>query len=118
MPNPVVHFEIMAKGDRKRTEEFYTQLFGWHIEDMGELNYGMVDTHTEGVGIGGGIAGEGPYPLNVTIYVGVDDLQAALDKAESLGGKTVAPPMEIPGVVSLAFFSDPEGNIIGMVLNK
>jgi len=49
--------------------------------------------------------------------VGVDDLQAALDKAESLGGKTVAPPMEIPGVVSLAFFSGPEVNVIGLMLN-
>ena len=49
--------------------------------------------------------------------MGVDDLQAAPDKAESLGGKTVAPPREVPGVVSLAYFSDPEGNIIGLILH-
>ena len=116
MPNPVIHFEIMAKGDRKRTQEFYSNLFGWHIDDDNPMNYGMVDTHSDDAGIGGGIAGEGHFS-NVTIYVGVDDLQAALDKAESLGGKTVAPPMVIPDVVSLAFFSDPEGNVIGLVLN-
>ena len=86
------------------------------MDDDNPMNYGVVDTHSEGAGIGGGIAGDGHFP-NVTIYVGVDDLQAALDKAESLGGKTVAAPMVIPGVVSLAFFSDPEGNVIGLMLN-
>lgn len=97
MANPVMHFEIMAKGYRKRTQEFYTQLFGWHVDDDNPMNYGMVDTHSDGAGIGGGISGDGHYP-NVTIYVGVDDLQAALDKAESLGGKTVAPPpLQKPG---------------------
>lgn len=116
MPNPVIHFDILAKGDGKKAQEFYRGLFGWHVDDDNPMGYGIVDTHSEGAGIGGGISGDGPFS-NVTIYVGVDDLQAALDKAESLGGKTVAPPMVIPGVVSLAYFSDPEGNVIGMVLD-
>ena len=46
---------------------------------------------------------------------GVEDLQATLDKAESLGGKTTMPIMEIPGMVTLAQFSDPDGNVIGIV---
>ena len=45
----------------------------------------------------------------------VDDLQAFLDKAESLGGKTIMPPTVIPDTVTLAMFTDPEGNIMGMV---
>ena len=49
------------------------------------------------------------------IYVEVEDLQATLDKAESLGGKTTMPIMEIPGMVTLAHFSDPDGNVIGIV---
>ena len=59
-------------------------------------------------------AGEGAN-TGVTFYVQVDDLQAYLDKAESLGGKTIMPPMEIPDMVKLAVFSDPEGNVIGIV---
>ena len=73
MPNPVLHFEIMAKGDRKKSQEFYSQLFGWQVDDDNPMNYGVVDTHSEGTGIGGGIAGDGHFP-NVTIYVGVEDL--------------------------------------------
>ena len=114
MPNPIVHFEVMAKGDRKRAQDFYSELFGWHINPEEAMKYAMVDTHSNDEGIGGGISGGGPYN-GVTIYVQVEDLQASLDKAESLGGKTISPPMEIPGVVSLAHFSDPEGNVIGLV---
>ena len=51
MPNPVVHFEIQAK-DSKGMQEFYSQLFGWHIDDNNPMDYGMVDTHAEG-GING-----------------------------------------------------------------
>ena len=114
MPNPVVHFEIMAKGDRNKAQQFYSELFGWHVNPEEAMNYGVVDTHSDGEGIGGGIAGDGAF-TGVTVYVQVDDLQATLDKAEGLGGRTITPPMEIPGVVSLAHFADLEGNVIGLV---
>jgi predicted enzyme related to lactoylglutathione lyase len=32
-----------------------------------------------------------------------------------MGGKTVMPPMEIPGAVTMAQFSDPDGNVIGII---
>ena len=112
MPNPVVHWEIQSQ-QAPELQEFYSKLFDWHIDTNNDFNYGMMDPHAKG-GINGGI---GPCPdgNRVTVYIQVDDLQAYLDKAESLGGKTVTPPMEIPGVVILAHFTDPEGNFIGLV---
>ena len=112
MGNPVVHFEIVVR-DAAKSQEFYANLFDWHVNADNPMSYGMVDTHSEG-GIGGGITGEG-VSTGVTFYVQVDDLQAYLDKAESLGGKTIMPPMEIPDMVKFAVFSDPEGNVIGIV---
>jgi predicted enzyme related to lactoylglutathione lyase len=53
-------------------------------------------------------------PPTVTFYVMVDDPQAALSKAESLGGKSVMGPTPIPGVGTIAMFLDPEGNCIGL----
>jgi len=51
----------------------------------------------------------------VTFYVMVDDPQKYLDRAEQLGGKTLMPPMEVPGAgVTLAMFADPEGHVIGL----
>jgi predicted enzyme related to lactoylglutathione lyase len=112
MPNPVTHFEVSGP-DAAALQSFYGSLFGWKIDADNEMNYGMVDTG-EG-GIGGGV---GPTPDgqgHVTWYVQVADLQAALDKAESLGGKTVNPPMDVPGGPSIAHFADPAGNLIGLL---
>jgi len=53
--------------------------------------------------------------VRTTFYVQVPDLQATLDQAVAKGGKVVMPPMEIPGMVTLAQFADPEGNLVGLV---
>jgi uncharacterized protein len=47
-------------------------------------------------------------------YVQVDDIQGCLDKVAALGGKTVVPPVKIP-TGTFAWFSDPDGNLIGLV---
>lgn len=113
MPNPVVHFEIQAN-DPQKVQDFYQKLFDWHIDDNNPMKYGIVNTHVEG-GIGGGIGPTQDGVGRVTFYAQVDDLQKYLDKAEQLGGKTIMPPTVIPDMVTLAMFTDPEGNIIGMV---
>ena len=115
MPNPVVHFEIIGK-DGKRLQDFYRQLFAWEVNADNPMNYGMVSAQNDR-GIGGGIAsdGSGNGQARVSFYVEVDDLQAYLDKAERLGGKTIMPPTTIPDMVTLAMFTDPEGNITGMI---
>ena len=112
MGKPVIHFEVNAK-DAKVLQGFYGQLFDWKINADNEWNYGIVDTGGEG-GINGGI-GPNPEAVGIVFYVQVDDLQAYLDKAESLGAKTLMPPTEIPGAVTLAMFADPEGNRVGMI---
>ena len=113
MPNPVVHFEVVSP-DGEAAQKFYSELFDWKLDTNNPDKYGMVDD--EGHGIAGGIGGtpEGA-PGHATFYVQVANLQEALDKAESLGGKTVMPPMEIPDMVKMALFSDPDGNVIGLV---
>lgn len=112
-PNSVVHFEVAgSNGDEAR--KFYADLFGWKFEVMGDFDYGVTSSPGEGA-IGGGV-GAAPKDLKpyVTFYIMVDDLQAYLDKAESLGGKTVQPPSPIPGYGSSAMFADPDGNLIGL----
>jgi predicted enzyme related to lactoylglutathione lyase len=51
----------------------------------------------------------------VTFYVAVADLFEALAKAESLGGKTLMGPDQVPGGPRIAMFADPEGNTIGLL---
>jgi hypothetical protein len=112
MGNPVVHFEVIGK-DGKKLRDFYSGIFGWKIEANNPMNYGIVSNEDTGGGIGGGV-GQGDS-TSVTFYVAVDDPQACLDKIESMGGRTVQPVTEIPGMVILAQFADPEGNVVGLV---
>jgi len=112
MANPVAWFEVTGP-DAGALQRFYAQAFGWEIDASNPMNYGMVQPQ-EG-SIGGGV---GPSPdgsSQVTFYVSVPDLQAALDKVSQLGGKTITPPMEVPDGPALAYFSDPAGNRIGLM---
>ena len=111
MGKKVVHFEIIGK-DGKKLQDFYSQLFDWKIDANNPMSYGMVDPGD--AGLGGGIGAGQDGGSHVTVYVEVEDLQAALQKAERLGGKTVMPPMAVPGGPEIAMFADPEGHIIGM----
>lgn len=111
MANHVVHFEILGK-DGKKSQAFYGSLFGWNIDASNPMDYGMVSASEAGVG--GGVSAAMDGKPAVTVYVEVADLDATLKKAESLGGKTVMPPTEVPGGPKLAQFSDPDGNVIGL----
>jgi len=114
MGNPVVHFEVLGQ-DPAKLQQFYREAFGWTINTDNTMNYGMVTPGGEG-GINGGIGGleGGSDPVGVTFYIQVDDLQAALNRIEQLGGKTLTPPVDVPGGPSIAHFSDPEGHRIGL----
>jgi len=112
MGAPIVHFEIGCRNNEK-TQKFYTSLFGWKMQPFGPA--AMVDTQAGGTGIAGHINSLGHEPHHyVTIYAQVDDLAAYLKKAESLGGKTVLPPTEVPGTGHFAWFTDPDGTIFGL----
>ena len=49
------------------------------------------------------------------VYVQVPDINAHLAKIEAAGGKTVMPRTEIPDAVTMAIFTDPAGNNVGLV---
>ena len=119
MGQPVVHFEVVGK-DGAALQQFYSELAGWEIDANNPMNYGMVardgNVNSEGIGIGGGV-GQGPdgYEGHVTFYIEVPDVEAALAKAESLGGTRIMGPEDIMGQVVLGQFKDPAGNMVGVV---
>ena len=122
MGQPVVHFEVIGKdGDKLRS--FYSDLFDWDINADNPMNYGTIDresnVNADGVGIGGGV-GVGPegYSGHVTFYIEVPDVEAALAKAESLGGTRTMGPEKITDEVELGQFTDPEGHLVGVVKTR
>lgn len=113
MGQPVIYFEYVSSKPEE-TMSFYSQLFGWTCDHDEEQHYAMVQTGP-GHSVMGGIAGAGQWgDPRVTVYAGVDDVQAYLDKAESLGGKTVLAPMEVADYGTVALFADPAGQVTGL----
>ena len=119
MGQPVVHFEIIGK-DGEKLRSYYSELFGWEFDADNPMNYGTVsrdgNTNPDGAGIGGGV-GIGPegYDGHVTFYIEVPDVEAALAKAESLGGSRTMGPNKVTEGVEIGLFTDPEGHLVGVV---
>jgi hypothetical protein len=111
MGRPVVHFEIGCQ-DKVKTMDFYRAMFDWKIEQHPLAPAAMIAAETGG--IPGHFTSLGHEPHHYTIfYVDVDDVAAALEKAKTLGGKTLVPPVEIPNG-TFAWVQDPEGNTVGL----
>jgi predicted enzyme related to lactoylglutathione lyase len=113
MGRKVVHFEIIGT-DGKKLQDFYSRLFDWKVDLNNPMNYGLVDAADAGVG-GGISTGQPGEPSRVTLYIAVEDLAGYLRKAESLGGKAIMEPTDVPGGPRLAMFTDPEGHIVGLI---
>ncbi len=116
MGNPVVHFEIGGK-DVERLIDFYSSVFEWDITPLADQLYIADPGSNEGIqGHLFQATEETDSTNNVIIYVEVDDIQACLSQAESLGGEILIQPQEIPGNAShFAIFRDPSGNRIGLL---
>jgi predicted enzyme related to lactoylglutathione lyase len=119
--NPVVHFEMPAE-NRKRMAEFYMNVFGWRIQQLGpEMGDYMVVSTTETDEKGHpqkpGMIGGGFYQktddVNLhhpSVVVAVDDINRSIQKVKKAGGKVLGEAMEIPGIGMYVSFIDTEGN--------
>jgi predicted enzyme related to lactoylglutathione lyase len=112
MGNPIVHFEIRS-ADPDATRAFYADLFGWTYPPGGFSGYTYVDSGVPTGTIPGGISPtQGGEPM-VTVFAGVPDVAAALDRAVELGARIVQPPTTAPGV-TFGLFADPQGHVVGV----
>ncbi len=117
MANRVVHFEIEAK-DSKRAKKFYTDAFGWEMEQTGEEmgNYVVVKTGDpkEPGGINGGIFVSPPGDHEVlnaySCVIEVKDIDESIEKVNASGGEVLDKKMDIPGVGIYVKCKDTEGN--------
>ena len=99
-------------------------LFGWQFDTPSPVarevsepdTYGFLDlVQTEdGTGIRGGIGGGPQFRSHATFYVSVEDVEAALQRAEQLGGQRVMGPARSPSGLVVGHFTDPEGTLIGL----
>ena len=121
MSGRVVHFEIPFD-DAERARGFYEELFGWQIQEMPGMDYTIVSTGpsgeqgpTEPGYIGGGMlsrqqaATSGPV-----LVVDVDSIDETLQRIGGMGGSTVVGRTPVGEMGFAAYFTDPEGNVVGL----
>jgi predicted enzyme related to lactoylglutathione lyase len=112
MRGAVMHWEI-AGPDAAALREFYGKMFGWDMTPAGP-EYTLVAPVDSGLG-GGIMQTRMGMPSYVTVYLTCDDLEATLAEITALGGNTVVPPTAIDADKSFAMFTDPAGNVIGLM---
>jgi len=116
MPTPqgtFVWYELMTT-DPAAATAFYTQVVGWNAADsqMPDMKYTLVSSGATQVGgimaipdearaMGAAPAWEG--------YIAVADVETAAARITAAGGKTCAPPQDIPGIGRFAVMADPHG---------
>jgi hypothetical protein len=127
--NPVVHFEMPAENS-KRMADFYSNVFGWQTQIMGEEmgNYVVVTTSENDENgrpkMPGTING-GFYPKkedgsvqHPSIVIAVDDIEESIKNVTKEKGKVLGNPVEIPGIGMYVSFVDTEGNLVSLLQPK
>jgi hypothetical protein len=110
----VVHFEFAADNP-ERAAKFYRELFGWDSTQWGgPMDYWLVKTGTDSPGIDGGILRYQENMPRTINTIGVDSIDAYLEKATRHGGKVTKPKFAIPSVGYQAYCLDTEGNVFGI----
>ncbi|HEV8323064.1 MAG TPA: VOC family protein [Myxococcota bacterium] len=114
MASPFVHVEISSR-DLERAKLFFGQVFGWTYQ-VSMPNYAVIQSGLKpgDYGCAGAVM---PVPVGmpgptVTVYVQVDDVDAALGRVAAAGGQVLGQKMEVPGYGWFAPFRDLDGNVM------
>ena len=104
----------LHSSDTAKAKSFYTDLLGWGTEnmEMPGATYTVITNGDEKVG------GFPPMPTDTPRwlpYITVDDVDAQVEKAKSLGATVVSEPFSAPGVGRMATISDPVGGVIALI---
>ena len=121
MTGRVVHFEVPFD-DGQRARSFYRDAFGWELQEMPEMSYTMVTSGpsgdqgpTEPGYINGGMLERTTSPARGPVLtIDVDNIDDALATIEKLGGSTVVGRTAVADMGFSAYFTDSEGNVMGL----
>jgi uncharacterized protein len=113
-----VRWNELSTTDPDAAVDFYRTQFGWGQEgdmDMGEMGkYRFIQNR--GTAIGAVMAKPPQLPVSKwTYYIGVDDIDRAVDAITAGGGQIFNGPMEIPGGEYALNAMDPQGASFGLV---
>ncbi len=120
----VIFFEIPAD-NIARARKFYSTVFGWKMNEIPEMHYtqiGTVEANRMGIrgvpnepgAINGGLIERREAVKNPVIYINVKNIDQAAATIETNGGKIIQAKSPVGSFGFAAYFSDPEGNVVGL----
>jgi uncharacterized protein len=112
----VVHFELPAE-DPQRAVAFYEKVFGWSITKWeGPFDYWLVTTGSDDEpGINGAITPRMMPEQVTTDTISVESVDDSLKKIVEAGGTISQPKQAVPGIGYIAYCTDTEGNLFGVI---
>ena len=123
--NPVIHFE-MPFDDKKRSENFYHQVFNWQMSDW-PMPDGSVHTSVRTTAIdekdftplkqgeiNGAIVPRSNEASMPIIFIQVNSIDTYAKDIVAAGGKIISTQHDVPGSGAYRYFKDTEGNTVGL----
>jgi len=111
----ISHFDIPAD-DPTRAQKFYAEVFDWKFDKWdGPMDYWMVKTGDNEVGINGGLSKRMPGQMGITNTINVLSVDEFTKKIIEMGGQLIIPKMAIPKIGWFAQCTDTEGNAFGII---
>ncbi|MEV0869087.1 VOC family protein [Brachybacterium paraconglomeratum] len=111
----------LSAQDLSAVMPFYSGLFGWEVEGLGEEFGGYRILRNDGKLVGGAMSVAGmtcpegsPLPSEWGVYLTVDDVDARVARAREAGGGVVVPADDIGDSGRMAVVLDSVGAPIGM----
>jgi predicted enzyme related to lactoylglutathione lyase len=115
-PQGVFVWDELGTSDADAAQRFYEQVFGWTTSEMGPEYGGYRIFNVGETGIAGlmGVADANFVP-HWQPYVAVDDVDAIVAEAKTLGASLLAEPMDVPNAGRIAVLRDPQGASFGVI---
>ena len=101
----------------EQAKTFYSAVFGYGIDEQTMPGYVLWQVAGETVAGGMTVPPDMPpqVPAHWAVYFTVDDTDAAVANVAALGGTTVAPPFDVPGVGRIALVHGPSHESFGLI---
>ena len=111
-PGALVWNELQSP-DLDASASFYSDLFGWEVEQAAEMPEPYLMIKNGAANNGGMRELTASSPPSWLTYFGIDDIDAGLAKLQELGGSKLAGPIDI-GIAKLAVVADPQGAVFAL----
>ncbi len=111
----ILSFEMQVPNP-EASIEFYGKAFGWEFAKLpGPTDYWVIRTgNADAKGIDGGIMKSPDGATRTVNSIAVDSIDDYLAAVTANGGTIVVPKVTMPGMGYLAYFTDPNGVIMGV----